>query len=1834
VLQHEILDWLLANHDSHAGQFLSHEGELIAIDKGQAWKWIGEDTFHPGFKGQNPSDPIYKKFWEQVKSGKISSEGFVEAALEVIERWRQIPVEQFRSIVAPYVVTLAGGTHKEPEEIAKKLEARFLSLAKDVEGFLSGQLGQVVSFGGVQPIEPTTETLPSPLKLAPSPKEPELPIQAIPKPPLAGPLSVAIEPSSALSVASQWPITKGNEKGKVTVTSPGVKPPASWPAGIPGAGFMQDIVYKKEAYKLSIFEKGGKVSFLIQYPDGTSNTWPSINQAGDSLYLYANKLPISMGAKDKKEKGISLGSKVFRFEQFKAELEAAYGMPSVAVESPPSKAKSIKPLAESITVQTPKELEQANIIEPGQKNLPFYEVAEKLPAWEEVDPSVMPPEVQELIDQMDASITSYPDVWDAAIFPGKVVKILLNTTGKPGFLIGDVKQGKPVYHIYKQDPQGNYTIGSPMNAEIYDTGFDLYSKLGSKGLEEEPYDPLKVLMEGPKAGKEKPSEDNFETMPEKEAQPIQFSGKTANEHMKVAVALPAGTIITLTPAKWPDVPTVNFVKNEKGSWHPFDTATQAPLEKEIFSSNMIGVIVNSMLKNGGLVVHSMGAIKKPAPSNFETMPESVYQPKAGVPKLADIESAEEGAEIKLQTEGQDAPTVFTKTQGEWWVLNPGANKHEKVTFSEVFLADVLDTASQNSNITVKGMSLGQEKKPAPDNFETMPEGLPTEFKPNKWKNSQKIVNALLLAPLDTKLETSKYIATLVPTLGGGNVWYIKYKDAAYGEDVTSSHSSMAWDISILKEPMKVILPEKVEELPELKTMEEKQNFWKDQPWGGTLEVWSVNPSGDLFSYAPLGTAIAAPKPGDASGMALTIWHKGKGDHWYTIGYAISSQALSTLLQPIVKAKKKALILKGAPAIAGLIKDWPNIQNITQDIPIKNPSKIFPGFLSVAPLGARLTSYKLSTGGKVESQMFVKEDGENWKNIFTQDIINNYFVTQLMNTQDEVFIYLGGIPGSTPKPTIKKLVPKLVHAKDAIKMHEAIKASGGTLKIKPNSTDSTVAYVCLDNVIEGDAAKILNSALLELNLSQHVLNFQQYPKTNKFGAFVAIPFSHLENPVEIQVEEGEQVPSEPPDQVEEKPQKKKPKKLSKKEIQKMAAAKQKIEEQKVWAIAHPTVKDPETFLLLAHFQKHMDKWFSESPWYARVENEGETIFLQPKSFPEDFPAVMKKQFPLAEQVETIHGPMMRVSLQSLRDRYPEALPVKGPDGKLYPVGTTFQTEKTSVTVGDLLKTEPGFHSMVPHTSMPDYMVLKVAGTGASQKEQLHAIVQKFGLHPLFTEPKQTSSSWMHYFLKKEIDNSWKEEEKLVVLPGESPSPLRLAPLPSGTTTTEHWGEVGDNRAELGLLEAVKIPLYGHVIRIGKPGILTDFQVNIRKVKTLSGDLVYEVTGDLLEFKAQSSKLNPTSSIPLTSAASQLFAPLGKLKTIEYDAETGVHDESKSPGEIMSLSGFQGTVRDGKTVVQVIQDPSQQTMNGTFKVRIPVGDNVEEALGEAFEAMGYNAAEALSPIDEKSDRIFKKWSILRSTLGPLAFGQSDAAIPRKQRHDEKYLDTQLDKLGVQKLVPTAKVQRIFQSKVTVTVAGEEHFKEHWSCPYVGTKFPSVIIQLAQGAGWASRKERYLKGVDTDGKSKGEDFQTGGAAGVFCRIAGSQAKINPAYAYNVVFHPRLFRRTDWYHYNDDHFGVIAPNTFNTMGPQKGRLSAGPITSVGNEIIFQGGMDIRDIVGIMCTSPESATSLKEKLISMGITEINGASLDAAIKYIPPYETTGSKFLKVFHIKEDPEEA
>lgn len=140
VQREHVLDWLLSNHDGHRDQFLRlPDGTLTGIDKGQAFRWFGQDRlawdFHPNGHYGTP-EPVYNTLWREFAQGKgvdIDLDGLHRAIADV----QAITDDDLRALLRPYAEQAAArGLLAKPQPSFPGVTTPSIQ-ANDVEAFLA-----------------------------------------------------------------------------------------------------------------------------------------------------------------------------------------------------------------------------------------------------------------------------------------------------------------------------------------------------------------------------------------------------------------------------------------------------------------------------------------------------------------------------------------------------------------------------------------------------------------------------------------------------------------------------------------------------------------------------------------------------------------------------------------------------------------------------------------------------------------------------------------------------------------------------------------------------------------------------------------------------------------------------------------------------------------------------------------------------------------------------------------------------------------------------------------------------------------------------------------------------------------------------------------------------------------------------------------------------------------------------------------------------------------------------------------------------------------------------------------------------------------------------------------------------------------------------------------------------------------------------------------------------------------------------------------------------------------------------------------------------------------
>ena len=95
IQREQVIDWLIANHDGHAKQFLRcKDGNLLGIDKGQAFKNLGKDRlstdYAPNAYANGENTPLHCLLFRAVKKGEASVDPAVTRCV-TSKRWKKSP---------------------------------------------------------------------------------------------------------------------------------------------------------------------------------------------------------------------------------------------------------------------------------------------------------------------------------------------------------------------------------------------------------------------------------------------------------------------------------------------------------------------------------------------------------------------------------------------------------------------------------------------------------------------------------------------------------------------------------------------------------------------------------------------------------------------------------------------------------------------------------------------------------------------------------------------------------------------------------------------------------------------------------------------------------------------------------------------------------------------------------------------------------------------------------------------------------------------------------------------------------------------------------------------------------------------------------------------------------------------------------------------------------------------------------------------------------------------------------------------------------------------------------------------------------------------------------------------------------------------------------------------------------------------------------------------------------------------------------------------------------------------------------------------------------------
>ncbi|MGH9066447.1 MAG: hypothetical protein ACRD0J_02840 [Acidimicrobiales bacterium] len=163
--------------------------------------------------------------------------------------------------------------------------------------------------------------------------------------------------------------------------------------------------------------------------------------------------------------------------------------------------------------------------------------------------------------------------------------------------------------------------------------------------------------------------------------------------------------------------------------------------------------------------------------------------------------------------------------------------------------------------------------------------------------------------------------------------------------------------------------------------------------------------------------------------------------------------------------------------------------------------------------------------------------------------------------------------------------------------------------------------------------------------------------------------------------------------------------------------------------------------------------------------------------------------------------------------------------------------------------------------------------------------------------------------------------------------------------------------------------------------------------------------------------------------------------------------------------------------------------------------------------------------------------------------------------------------------------------------------------------IIDMLENGGALASNERRRRMGMTQKGTSEGADMISGGASSVFLRVKKSPHGGYEGHGVVMWDDPSvLLRRSDWYAYENDHFGSLNPHSGNsTVGMTTDpHIVAGFSSGQDNEVMFWDGIDLLGDEApsrIRCGTAEITSQVRAWFADHGITHLRGRPVDKVVK-------------------------
>jgi hypothetical protein len=611
----------------------------------------------------------------------------------------------------------------------------------------------------------------------------------------------------------------------------------------------------------------------------------------------------------------------------------------------------------------------------------------------------------------------------------------------------------------------------------------------------------------------------------------------------------------------------------------------------------------------------------------------------------------------------------------------------------------------------------------------------------------------------------------------------------------------------------------------------------------------------------------------------------------------------------------------------------------------------------------------------------------------------------------------------------------------------------------------------------------------------------------------------------------------------------------------------------------------------------------------LKQKGSDLYIQAVPPAPDITDYFKKKNIKSEAVTSPLGDFQKVPVAALKTTYKKAGVITGPDKLQYPKGTTFKNITVNHTAKEFV--EGKVTKIKDHKSKPEtHVTLKVSGTGDEQKQLLTDLISEYNLDA--EEIITGSQNVLVGVTKESLDQIIKTETVVQPQIPKQPDTFIAKPLPSFSEKPKDGQKAIRNYFDLHNADAIVPEQSGRFIRCGKFGALRDNQIRMRKVEDADGKKYVEFFG---EFNDPTKAVNTAQAEGSLSHGTKYFKSAavtdnktlgGYIKRQNYDEISGIIKESGKNIVNIGYNCLQTTTANNSEVT-LINQSSYRSMHGTFTVRIQEGQDYMDELTKAMDAMGQDPGKVLAEPTDADDELYKMDAVCKALLGPAGqYHWNQYYEPTKES-----MQAFIDSKGkyAKELLANTDIEYGFNGKHSVYVKEDEAIKKNgalfsYSCRSGATSAFARLLNKEEGL-W-SNKTKIINGVIGSPSSLEQDHKHGSTHVSYCRIGNAKSTGTDWSNINYlgpkqIYHPRAFKRLDWYAHQSDQFG----DTKNTVRNRREALGNAAST---NEILFIDGMSNNDMAGIVCYKEADYKELMDLCAKRGITEFNGIPINEFI--------------------------